>query len=383
VDETINSIQTNNVDIFNQTDYGLGAGKLTNSWKSGAGLIEFGGEYNSIAGNGFVRSNGVADNSEFTNTEQKAAGFASYSHQLAGVNVVAGLRYEFTFERFTQGDEKTVIINRTYSDWYPNVSFSTDIKGVNLSLAFNKRTQRPNFTQLNGNVIYANRFIFQKGDPYLNKSGIYDANLQIVRAPFYFNLSYTYEKNIIFNYIKEQENNAGTLLSTYANFPKYQELNATLNFNHKIGFWQPNYIAGLGKPFFSAMYDGQEVSYNKINHFFNAYNDFTLPSGFVLSCNYNYTSDLQYTFFEVSAYQKLGAGIRKSLLNNALKLNLMIYDIFDRERRKEIIQINNIQWNVIRKRETRYITFSITYSFNSFRKKYRGSSAAQDDIDRF
>ena len=30
-----------------------------------------------------------------------------------------------------------------------------------LSLAFNKRTHRPSFSQLNGNVVYINRFVFQ------------------------------------------------------------------------------------------------------------------------------------------------------------------------------------------------------------------------------
>jgi hypothetical protein len=82
-DESVNSAQANVVEIFNQTDYDLYAGKLTSSWKTGVGLVEFGGEYNNIAGDGFVRSNGATDNSEFTNNEQKAAGFIGYSHKLA------------------------------------------------------------------------------------------------------------------------------------------------------------------------------------------------------------------------------------------------------------------------------------------------------------
>jgi len=382
LEETINSLEKDTVEVFNKTNYDLYAGKLTNSYKSNIGLIEFGGEYNYISGNGFVRSNGYTDNSEFTNTEQKAAGFVSYSHTFGNINVSAGLRYEFTKEQYTQDSTKTVIIDRKYSDLYPNVSISKKIKNVDLSLVFNKRTQRPSFSQLNGNVIYVNRFVFQKGNPYLNKSNIYEVNLQATLKPFYFNAGYYYYKNPVLLYFEEQGNDANILLTT-ANLQKIQELNATLNFNHKIAFWQPNYTAEIAKPFFSAMYNDKETTYNKINYFFNAYNDFTLPGGFVLSCNFRYQSDRQDAFIESKSYQSFDAGVRKSFFNNALRLNLMVYDIFNWVKVDNYQQINNINWTVHKKRETRYATLSITYLFNNYKKKYRGQSAAQDDINRF
>jgi hypothetical protein len=382
-DETINATETNTVDISNQTDYDLYAGKLTDSYKSSAGLIEFGGEYNHISGVGFVRSTGSTDNSEFTNTEQKAAGFVSYSHKLSAINLSAGLRYEFTSEQYTEGSDRQPVIDRTYSDFYPNISLSTTIENVDLSLAFNKRTLRPSFTQMNGNVIYINRFVFQKGNPYLNKSNIYDVDLQAILKPFYLNIGYYYVENPVLLFFEAQKNNANAILLTYANFPKMQDLHATLNFNHKIAFWQPNYTAGLGKPFFSAMYEGQEIAYNKVNYFFRAYNDFTLPAGFVLSCNFRYQSDQQDAFFESKGYRRFDAGLRNSFFDNTLRLNLMVYDIFDWVKGRNDMKLNSLSWNADKKFETRYVSLSITYMFNSYRKKYRGGSAAQDDINRF
>jgi hypothetical protein len=382
-DETINSTETNAVDIFNQTDHNLYAGKLTNSYKSSIGLIEFGGEYNYIKGSGFVHTNNISDDSDFTNSEQKAAGFATYSHKVAEINMSAGLRYEFTSELFTQGEAKTAIIDRTYSDFYPNISFSTNLKNVDLSLAFNKLTQRPSFNQLNSNVVYVNRFVFQKGNPYLNKSNIYDANLQAILKPFYLNVGYVYIENPILLFFTEQETNANAILSTYANFPKVQLVNATLSFDHKIGFWQPNYAINLTKPFFSAITDGKEIAYNKFNYFFSAYNDFTLPLGIVLSCNFRYQSDKQEAFFESESYRRLDAGVRKSFLNNTLRMNLMVYDIFDWVKLKRHMQLNNFYWTSEQIRETRYATLSVSYLFNNYKKKYRGGSAAGDDINRF
>jgi hypothetical protein len=203
-----------------------------------------------------------------------------------------------------------------------------------------------------------------------------------MRAPFYFNAGYSYKKNPVLWYFEEQENNAA-ILSTYANFPKLQEFNTTFNFNHKIAFWQPNYTVALNYPLFSAMYDGREVKYDKLNCLFTAYNDFTLPAKFVFSCNFIWQSDWQYNFVGSKSYRKLDVGMRKSFFDNALRLNLMIYDIFDWEKYRDFMQINNLRWSVNRKSETRYVTLSITWMFNNYSKKYRGGSAAQDDRNRF
>ncbi|MDR1408555.1 MAG: outer membrane beta-barrel protein [Tannerella sp.] len=382
-DETVNAAEINTVDISNETDYELYAGKLTGGYKSPAGLIEFGGEYNRISGNGFVRSNGYADNSGFTNTEQKSAAFVSYSHTLASVNLAAGLRYEYTSESYTDGVAPEPVIDRSYSDFYPNISLSTRMRNVDLSLAFNRRTSRPNFEQLNGNVLYVNRFLFQKGNPYLSKSNIYDVNLQARLKSFYLNLGYNYIENPVRPFFEEQDGNANSLLLTSVNFPKSQELNATLNFNHKIAFWQPNWTAGVSKPFFSAMYEGKMVAYNMADYFFRAYNDLALPAGFVLSLNFLYQSNSMYGYVESKGYQRFDAGLRKSFFDNALRLNLMGYDLFDRVKGRDFMQLNNLRWTSDRKRETRYATLSVTYIFNNYSRKYRGKSAAQDDLNRF
>ena len=382
-DENVNAVRTSIAEISNRTDYDLYAGKLTGSWKSGIGLVAFGGEYNAIAGDGFVRSNGVTDNTEFTNTEQKAAGFASYSYRIADINVSAGLRYEFTSEQYTEDRLRTVIIDRRHGDWYPNVSISRETGSADLSLALGKRTQRPGFSQLNGNVIYVNRFVFQRGDPYLNKTNIYDVNLQATRKPFYLYLGYSYSKNPVLPFFKEQGNDANAILSTYANFPRHREVNVTLNFNHKIAAWQPDWTAGVTKPSFSADYDGQTVVYDRVHYSFRAYNDFTLPAGITLSCNFRYRSAAQEGFYETESRQQMDMGFQKSFFNNTLRLNTMVYDVFNRVTQVNRIRIDNIYWDMYKKYETRYATLSITYMFNNYRKKYRGASAAQDDINRF
>jgi hypothetical protein len=70
-------------------------------------------------------------------------------------------------------------------------------------------------------------------------------------------------------------------------------------------------------------------------------------------------------------------------LDNALRLNLTVYDVFDWVKENSKMQLNNLFWVTNKKREARYATLSITYVFNNYKKKYRGESVAQDDINRF
>jgi hypothetical protein len=382
--EESSNLENRTINTFSKTDYDMYAGKLVNSYQSEIGLIEFGGEYNNIAGSGYVLNpENYTDNNIFTNKEQKAAAFINYSQSFGDIKFSAGLRYEFTHEEFTEDSIKTTIIDRTYHDIYPNISISKKIKNVDLSLVFNKRTRRPSFTEMNGNTIYVNRFLFQKGNPYLKKTNIYDMNFQTVFKMFYANLGYTYAKNPVNLFFREQELSRNAVLSTFENFPEHQEFNATLNFNSKISFWQPNYTVGICKPFFSTNYNGVKESFNKEDYFFKAYNDFTLPKSFVFSCNFRYQSDYNNCYIKTKGQKQIDLGVRKSLLDNKLKLNLEIYDIFNWVKEQYDMNLNDLFWNIDRKKETRYIQLSITYQFNNYSKKYRGKSAAQDDINRF
>ncbi|MDR0612868.1 MAG: outer membrane beta-barrel protein [Dysgonamonadaceae bacterium] len=382
--EEMSGSENRTFNAFSKTGYDLYAGKLTNSYHTTAGLFEFGGEYNHIKGNGSILNpERYVENDIFSGREQKSALFISYSHTFGDIRFNAGLRYEFTGEKHTKDSAQTVIIDRKYSDIYPNLSISKKIKNVELSFVLNKRTKRPGFTELNGTTTYINRFLFQRGNPYLKKTDIYDAEVRALYKMFHLNAGYSYEKNPTYIYAEVRQENSNAILSTSTNYPKYQELNLTLNFSKKIAFWQPCYTANLCKPYFSANYNGNNIDYNQANYTIKAYNDFTLPLSFIFSCNFKYYSDYYYYLNRIKGNKQFDLSLRKSFFGNRLRLNLDMYDIFNRVNIENGMQINNLQWRIDKKRETRYVQLSITYLFNNYKKKYRGGSAAEDDINRF
>ena len=70
-----------------------------------------------------------------------------------------------------------------------------------MSLAFNRRIKRPSFAQLNQNNIYINRFILQKGNPYLLKEDIYEINYNLMYKFISIRSNYIYKKDPIHIYI--------------------------------------------------------------------------------------------------------------------------------------------------------------------------------------
>jgi hypothetical protein len=232
--------------------------------------------------------------------------------------------------------------------------------------------------------MYVNRFTFQKGNPYLEKTDIYDVNFQTIYKMLYFNAGFTYEKNpVSLSLVNEEGDAPGTVIWTFRNYDRKKELYASLNLNHTIAFWKPNYTVAVRKPFFEAEYNGVMEKYNKADFSLQAYNDFILPLSFVVSMNFNYRSDRFDYLRELESYKQFDIGLRKFFFDRKLRINVEVRDLFDWVDEEITSRVNNIADVQYRKRESRLGVLTVTYQFNNYNKKYRGTGAAGDDINRF
>jgi hypothetical protein len=371
------------INTVSQSDYHLYTGKWLAEYKSDAGTFELGSEISHIEGEGFLfNPEAYVENNVYSNGESKSAVFGTYKHSLWNTEISAGLRYEFTRKKSTESSAVIEKTNENYRGLYPNLSLSRKIKDLQLILSMNKKIQRPRFSMLNGNTLYVNRYIFQKGNPALKNSDIFDLNLQAIYKMFYLNFDYLYEKNPI-DYIFELGTTSGTAIAKGINYPKNQDFILTLNFNHTLSFWQPNYTAGMRQSLFTTNHDGKPETQSKPDCFFNIYDDFTLPKSFVFSVNFNYQSDYrEYSSIEKGRKQ-INTGIRKSFLDNQLKVHLEVHDIFNWNRGGMLAQNPQTLFLKTTESETRFVILTFTYLFNNYKNKYRGESAAGEDIKRF
>jgi hypothetical protein len=383
VDE-LSSAEKRQIILFSHSNFTLLAGKLTMTYRIGEkNSVEWGGEYNQIKGSGYLLNpDKLVANNIYTNEEQKSSLFANYNHRWGNFLLQAGIRYETVHAKVTEDTTEQVRTDRNYQDFYPNLSLSHSIGSTQTGLAFSMKTRRPVFSQINNNNYYINRFLSQKGNPYLRNEIIYQMDYYLKNKLIDFSLAYVYKKYPIGFYMDSVSGASPLTIMTFVNYPKYQELNISLTKNLKYKIIQTQLSAGLRQPFFAVDYLGKKLSRNQTAIYFQWFNDIMLFKEYLLSVNFIYQGkNNNYTEIN-SGYKCLDISVRKYFFNKQILINLQANDIFKWMNDKTLVEVNHIRYFQQAEYETRYLIFTLSYYFKNFKKKYRGMNAANEDIRR-
>lgn len=228
----------------NNNHFSLYAGKAVLCHQANENLsFQYGTEYSLVKGDGIFLSNAVPNN-DFMNREEKIAAFASTDFMLKKLAVALGLRYEYVKSKAEEYGETTV--NKNYSNLFPSLSLSLPIKDVNMSLNFSNRVSRPAFSILNNNISYTSKFHQEMGNPALQPMKIYDLDYSIGYKFLQFRFNYQYINDYISLYTQPSEVSQAVTLTSFINYPKYQQIVASLIAEHRIGFWTPSFTASIG-----------------------------------------------------------------------------------------------------------------------------------------
>lgn len=372
----IETISTTNND--NEFKVYAGKGSLSHQLNKKTSL-QYGTEYSMVTGKGMFLSNAVSDN-DFENRESKIAFFISSKFSIHKFGVGLGVRYEHVNSSAEEYGEK--VVDRNYSDFFPSLHFSLPVKNVNMSLDFSNRVSRPSFSILNNNVQYINRFHQEKGNPFLQPEKIYDIDYSIGYRFLQFHLNYQYKKNYIDLYTEPSDVSQAVTLTTFKNFPKYQEIGAMIMAEYKIGCWTPSVEIGVYKQFFSTDYAGYRFDYNKPNMDVTFNNYVSLPLGIILNINmaYNTGGNMGTKIYE--DYGNLDIGLRKSFFKESMVLSLWGYDIFDWKQYDTKEYMGKLFTRRHTHQDNRSVSFSISWKFNNYKSKYNGGSASGKEINR-
>ncbi|MDR0681524.1 MAG: outer membrane beta-barrel protein [Dysgonamonadaceae bacterium] len=378
-------VEKRNVNMESQSKYNLYAGKMTLGYHLNEhSVLELGGEYNRIKGSGFLNNpEQYVENSIYTNEEEKTAGFVSYNNVFDKLNFHLGFRYEQVHSKSTGDSTGQTKTDRKYRRFYPFLSLSQLIGKTQMSLELARKTQRPSFYLLGSNNYYVNRFLFEKGNPYIQNEDIYQVDYHVDYRIFDFSMGYVYKKNPIAFYLENVENSSSQSFMTYINYPFYQELNAQFTANFEYKMWRPRITVGMTQPFFSAIYLGKKVKRNQTGILFQFFNDVIFPKEYIFSAHFEFVGKNNEYIIENAGYGSLHLGLRKSFFNKNLLFNIQASDVFQWIAEKRVIEINNISYIKESRRETRFVTLTISYNFNNYTKKYRGKNVAEEDLKRF
>lgn len=352
---------------------------------------EIGGKYthfNTDTGLDFFINNAdgpVYDNNRSNFFDYKEDNWASYvtlsksfTEKLEGK---AGLRYEYTVLSGIARNSSQV--DNNYGKWFPSLylTYKPNKKNI-LTLSYSKRITRPGARALNPTTIYLDPYAYVTGNPYLKPS--FSNN---------FELGYIFNNKLsVTAYYQTSKDNFGQIVDLeganravkYLN--NYNENSLGINATYSNTFFKiwdfytsVNYAYVESKGLIDQV---QGLSSNSL--YYSVNNTFHLNSKKTVSFLLNFWNFLPHTKgnFEFENVQNLSSGLRLSLFEKKLQVNMTIQDILKGMKFRGNAYYTNYQTYSDNYYDARTFNISITYQFGNNKVKGNNKQIKLEEVDR-
>ena len=192
----------------------------------------------------------------------------------------------------------------------------------------------------------------------------------------FLTLNYDYVYRPLLPVIYSLEGNSAVTVSSQDNLSHRQALSAMLNWRNTYkcytasltGFFQKSIMHYPG-------IDGTTFHDGHPSTILNFDNDFKLPKHFLLSLAWQQVWGGYMESINVKSSSSVNLSIKKSFLNDRLRLSLDGYDIFNGDRNRACRQIYNVRSSFNTKYETRKVGLTLTYRFHKIKERENQTSA--------
>jgi hypothetical protein len=274
---------------------------------------------------------------------------------------------------------------KRYLNFFPNIAVThhldakTDI-GLNLS----RRIDRPSYRQLNPFKNYLDPTSIHEGNPYLDPSFTYTAELShIYDGKFITQLGYSQSQNMITEVIAPTAGNI--TLITNRNLATNTIVTLSGVYPFQVFKWwnSTNYLAAYYTHFRG---DIANTSLNEGTFAvsLSSQNSFILPRDWSVELNGWYQSEQRYGYMVLRALSSINIGIQKNLFDKKATLKLGVTDLLYKENPIGYSNFTNYHEDFIVRRDSRMVNISFTYRFGNkaiapAKKKQRG---AEEELRR-
>ena len=362
----------------------LAASKLILSYPVFGGELSVGGEYvRTHRTDVYSNPERIVPSSDMTADEWNSSLFAEYARETPIGQFGVGLRYEHVRSDYLSDGRPLDGLNRSYNQWFPNVSFSTQVKGVDLQLAYTAKTQRPTYRQLSSNVYYANRLSLQTGNPLLKPTVTHDVSLTATWRIVQLMASYRQERDAVIDWTERSLMDPKVSLITYRNLNRLPALNVFATVTPTFGVWTPQLSAGLVKQWAEVEIDGRPVRYYKPIFRVSLNNSLRLPLGllFTLDARYRSTGD-ERNISMINDVFVVDMGLTRSFFGDCLSVALRGWDVFCGEKSSYTYRGSRLLYEQYDRFDTREFEITLRYKFNAAKSKYKGISAGNRELER-
>lgn len=374
-DRSVTTIDTKRNELY--------AAKLVLSHPLAMGNLSFGAEYSHNKRNTtYLNPEGIIADDNAMIKEGATSAFVEYAKAFNKLQMQAGLRYEHVgFDYYDAGkfvDEQS----KDYSNLFPSITFSFPIKDVQVQLGYASDINRPSYHQLRSSTFYVNRYMYDKGNPFLMPSITHNVTLAGSYKWMNMYVGYSHVKDDITNQTIAYSDDDPTIgLLTLQNTQAYDNLVAVFNINPTIGFWTPQLSLAIQKQWYEGETPWGKAKFNKPIGSVTFRNNFKLPKGFLLDVNGSYTTKgYQKNIYLADDMIDMNASLSKSFLKDKLTLQLQAYNILNPKQVATVYSgIRVLQNTQVTHRQ---VSLTVRYKFNTTRSKYKGTGAGESQKNR-
>lgn len=323
--------------------------------------------------------------------EDNLAAFASYGFVLGKGQVSAGLRYEHV--NYSFGDlSGSGSFDRKYDSFFPSLSYARAFGPVQFMASYSAKTVRPGFSLLSNAIRYNTRFILQSGNAALQPQTLNNLNAMANWKWLTFVLDYSRVDNLMVSWASWYNDKEVSLVKPRNLDSPFHMFSVFLNMSPTIGIWNLNYTIGAQPQILEidtpdpydpsatkkTSFNGRPIFFAKLLNSLNFKKNWQLELGAEVHGK-GYSTNI----YLCNTYCNLTAAVQKAFLKDgSLIVRLEGSDLCGLGNFDVFTDFGSYTFSQTDRMDTRRLTLSVKYRFNSAQSKYKGTGAGKDAVSR-
>lgn len=318
--------------------------------------------------------------SSLTDARQTSAAlFASWSRMFGKFSLSAGARYEYVDYDFKVNGKRDEDVSRRNHLLTPDLSLGYSFNEESqISLSYKMATVKPPYSQFTGSLSYTGLHEIEGGNPALRDEKMHDIQLFGMWKGFMLQADFTRALDT-YAFVKQLYPADNLQLLMHPINIDVSALSLYLVWSQPIRRWTPNVTLGMYRQWLTL----DNTQHNKpiFSYYFD--NTFSLPHGWLITANISgQTQGDMHTNRFGSTWFTMDASVGKTFLNKSLTVKLSATDIFNTANNDWTMNTYGVLVDKRQSYDRRGIALNIIYNFQPRKSKYKGSSAAEEEMKR-
>lgn len=311
--------------------------------------------------------------------QTSAALFASWSRMFGKFSLSAGARYEYVDYDFKVNGIRDKDVSSRNHLLTPDVSFGYSFNEESqISLSYKMATVKPPYSKLTGSLSYTGLHQIEGGNSGLRDERMHDIQFFSMWKGFMFQADYTRAIDT-YAFVKQVYPAGNLQLLMHPVNIDVSALSLYLVWRQPIRCWTPNVTVGMYRQWLQL--DNHQYNKPIFSYYFD--NIVSLPHGWTITANISGRSqgDMHTNRFGASWFT-MDASVGKTILNKSLTVKLSATDIFNTANNDWTMNTYGVFVDKRQSYDRRGASLNVIYNFQPRKSKYKGSSAAEDEIKR-